>query len=137
MQIFLFLFKLKCYSVGERIFKKIIMWTGWFNANTFRKKTAKNIFSTLCSFVTLGHEEESKYEKSLEKVWARVTKMAKFAKWWQSHPLILFILSIFLIFWLGFTPCKAEQPLRGMELQEKETQKDFSIQEICLERTYS
>ena len=24
---------------------------------------------------------------------------------------------------LGFTPCKAEQPLRGMELQEKETQK--------------
>ena len=25
---------------------------------------------------------------------------------------------------LGFTPCKAEQPLRGMELQEKEAQKD-------------
>ena len=25
---------------------------------------------------------------------------------------------------LGFTPCKAEQPLQGMELQEKETQKD-------------
>ena len=24
---------------------------------------------------------------------------------------------------LGFTPCKAEQPLRGMELQEKEAQK--------------
>ena len=24
----------------------------------------------------------------------------------------------------GFTPCKAEQPLQGMELQEKETQKD-------------
>ena len=23
-----------------------------------------------------------------------------------------------------FTPCKAEQPLRGMELQEKEAQKD-------------
>ena len=23
----------------------------------------------------------------------------------------------------GFTPCKAEQPLRGMELQEKESQK--------------
>ena len=40
-------------------------------------------------------------------------------------------------FKLGFTPCKAEQPLRGMELQEKETQKDYSIQEICLERTYS
>ena len=25
---------------------------------------------------------------------------------------------------LGFTPCKAEQPLQGMELLEKETQKD-------------
>ena len=24
---------------------------------------------------------------------------------------------------LGFTPCKAEQPLQGMELQEKEAQK--------------
>ena len=24
---------------------------------------------------------------------------------------------------LGFTPCKAEQPLRGMELQEKKAQK--------------
>ena len=23
---------------------------------------------------------------------------------------------------LGFTPCKAEQPLRGMELQEREAQ---------------
>ena len=38
---------------------------------------------------------------------------------------------------LGFTSCKAEQPLWGMELQEKEAQKDYSIQEICLERTYS
>ena len=27
-------------------------------------------------------------------------------------------------FKLGFTPCKAEQPLQGTELQEKETQKD-------------
>ena len=25
---------------------------------------------------------------------------------------------------LGFIPCKAEQPLQGMELQEKETQND-------------
>ena len=25
---------------------------------------------------------------------------------------------------VGFTPCKAEQPLEGMGLQEKETQKD-------------
>ena len=38
---------------------------------------------------------------------------------------------------LGFSQCKAEQPLWGMELQENEAQKDYSIQEICLERTYS
>ena len=25
-----------------------------------------------------------------------------------------------VFFWLGFTPCKAEQPLQGMELQEKD-----------------
>ena len=30
-------------------------------------------------------------------------------------------------FKLGFTLCKAEQPLWGMELQEKEAQKDYSI----------
>ena len=30
----------------------------------------------------------------------------------------------FFFFKLGFTPCKAEQPLQGIELQEKETQKD-------------
>ena len=41
----------------------------------------------------------------------------------------------FLYYW-GFTPCKAEQPLQSMELQEKETQKDKGILEICLERTY-
>ena len=27
-------------------------------------------------------------------------------------------------FKLGFTPCKAEHPLQGIELQEKEAQKD-------------
>ena len=37
----------------------------------------------------------------------------------------------------GLTLCKADQPLRGMGLQEKEAQKDCSIQEICLERAYS
>ena len=40
-------------------------------------------------------------------------------------------------FFLVFTPCKAEQPLRGMELQEKEALRDYITQEICLERTYS
>ena len=41
-----------------------------------------SFFSTLYSFATIVHEEESKYEESLEKVWARVTKNAKFAKGW-------------------------------------------------------
>ena len=32
----------------------------------------------------------------------------------------------FLLFFfkLGFTPCQAEQPLQGIELQEKQPQKD-------------
>ena len=38
---------------------------------------------------------------------------------------------------LHFMQGKAEQPLRGMELQGKEAQKAENIQEICLERTYS
>ena len=33
-------------------------------------------------------------------------------------------------------PCKAEQALQDMELQEKEAQKYQRIKEICLERTY-
>ena len=42
----------------------------------------------------------------------------------------------FFVFKLGFTPLKAEQPLRGMELQEKKQKNDYRIQKICLERTY-
>ena len=45
---------------------------------------------------------------------------------------ISLICPIFSFFKLGFTPCKAEQPLRGMELQEREEQKDLRMQEICL-----
>ena len=44
--------------------------------------------------------------------------------------------SNFFFLW-GFTPCKAKQPLRGMELQERKYKEDSRIQEICLERTYS
>ena len=34
------------------------------------------------------------------------------------------IAGVFVFFFqLGFTPCKAEQPLRGMDLQKKEAQK--------------
>ena len=31
--------------------------------------------------------------------------------------------AVFIFFKVVFTPCKAEQPLQGMELQEKEAQK--------------
>ena len=41
----------------------------------------------------------------------------------SEHPLVSQYLKG-IIFKLGFTPCKAEQPLQGMELQEKETQKN-------------
>ena len=34
------------------------------------------------------------------------------------------VLSMYDFFKFGFTPCKAEQPVQRMELQEKETQKD-------------
>ena len=33
--------------------------------------------------------------------------------------------------------CKAEQPLQGMELQEKQVQNDESIKEVSLEKAYS
>ena len=34
------------------------------------------------------------------------------------------IINVVFFFKFGFTPCKAEQRLQGMEFQEKETQKD-------------
>ena len=46
-------------------------------------------------------------------------------------------LVFFLFFLLGFTSCKFEQPLQGMELQEKNHKKDYKIQKICLERIYN
>ena len=39
------------------------------------------------------------------------------------------ILDFFIFFLLEFTPCKAEQPLRGMELQEKKAQKRLQATE--------
>ena len=56
----------------------------------------------------------------------------------QSHNVIESKCCItFFFFLLEFTPCKDEQPLRGMELQEKKHKKDYRTQKICLERTYS
>ena len=44
--------------------------------------------------------------------------------WLTSEFILVFRMNFFLFFKLGFAPCKAEQPLQGMELQEKEAQKD-------------
>ena len=45
---------------------------------------------------------------------------------------------IVIFFKLGFTPCKAEQLLQGMDLQRKKKhKKDYRIQKICLEISYS
>ena len=41
---------------------------------------------------------------------------------WLYWITLLTIEGVF--FKLGFTPCKAEQPLQGMMLQEKQAQKD-------------
>ena len=38
--------------------------------------------------------------------------------------LLLLYYYYYYYFQLGFTPCKTEQPLQGMELQEKEAQKN-------------
>ena len=45
------------------------------------------------------------------------------ALWWAVENFDFF----FFFLKLGFTPCKAEQPLQGMELQEK---KDFRSQSL-------
>ena len=63
--------------------------------------------------------------------------MQEFQSVIHTLNLNIFSLIFFFFFKLLFTPCKAEQPLQGMDLQEKETQKDQGTQEICLERTYS
>ena len=54
----------------------------------------------------------------------------------RSLTVILTVL-LFLIYYFLLTRFKAEQPLRGMELQAKKHKKDYRIQKICLERTYS
>ena len=44
---------------------------------------------------------------------------------------------VFIYFYLFLIGIHSMQPLPGMELQEKETQKDYSTQEIRLEKNYS
>ena len=45
----------------------------------------------------------------------------------KSNLLLLLLILLLLLLLLCFTPCKAEQPLQGMELQEKQAKKDYSI----------
>ena len=55
-------------------------------------------------------------------MWERL-EGGEFKKMWERGR----VRGLFF-FLLGFTPCKAEQPLRGMELQEKKHKKDYRIQ---------
>ena len=81
---------------------------------------------------------KEKYEGHQEK-WTkkRILKNIKFSFWFEIyvHPpanksrwMKVMQQNIFCSFFffkkLGFTPCKAEQPLQSMQLQEKEAQKD-------------
>ena len=50
----------------------------------------------------------------------KVSKDKKISIWVDRENLIYV-----RFFYLGFTSCKAEQPLQDMELQEKEAQKDY------------
>ena len=54
------------------------------------------------------------YKRSLKRNHKGIVPLKKTVKLNDAYFFLLF----------GFTPCKAEQPLRGMELQEKEAQKD-------------
>ena len=64
-------------------------------------------------------------DKIEQPIWMRIFDNIKHfhathLKFWD----MFFFSLIYLFFLLGFTPCKTEQPLQGMELQEKETQKN-------------
>ena len=52
----------------------------------------------------------------------------------ETNPLICSANQWTFFFKLGFIPCKAKQPQRGMELQERKHKEDYRIQKICLER---
>ena len=54
---------------------------------------------------------------------ANKTKSVDLIKYKKQRNLVVNFSKNFF-FKLGVTPCKAEQPLRGMNLQEKEAQKD-------------
>ena len=63
-----------------------------------------------------------------------VATRIKLTNMWNNFNILVFPINLnskkkmycflTIFFLLGFTPCKAEQPLQGMGLQEKEVQKD-------------
>ena len=56
-------------------------------------------------------------------------------EFFYSKPIKSYFLLNIIFFYLKFTPCKDEQPIRDIELQEKEAEKGLNIQEIYLQRT--
>ena len=56
---------------------------------------------------------------------------------WQRQAQLHFIVFSSLFFVIRIHSMQTEEPLRRMELQKKEVQKDYNIQEIRLERAYS
>ena len=56
---------------------------------------------------------------------------------YEPYICVVYSMNSDFYFFIAIHPYKAEQPLQGMELHEKEAQKDPSIQEIPLERIYS
>ena len=65
-----------------------------------------------------------------------------FWEYFQLRHVSSFILDQYLIAVnflkkIRFNPCKTGEPLPGMELQEKEAQKDLRIQNTSLERIHS
>ena len=74
-------------------------WSEWIN------------FYPSISIMLLGVEESGKF---LISIWNHVCSL-------KYKPSAV---GVSRNYKLGFTPCKAEQPIQGIELQEKEIQKD-------------
>ena len=58
-----------------------------------------------------------------ERTFTTFTKTDNQILFYSFIYLFIHLLIYLFIYILGFTPCKAKQPLRGMKLQEKESQK--------------
>ena len=77
--------------------------------------------------IVFQHKSIIEIEKEL------VRDFSSLCEWFVDNKLNFFL----WFFLIGIHSLQAEQPLQGMELQEKEMQKDWGMQKICLEKTYS